>query len=616
MFPSIPVAPRLPDHRAASAFTLRLMAASLLCAALGFGVPARAADVTLNDLRYDLGIVTVQLPRIEVRGTALSESELRALLDPSRPGDAVERLARLEATSVRIPEFVVTQTVEGTAQVSRYRDVTLEDIRAGVIGRLRIASVAGDMRDGAKTAIRFSVGETMADAVDLPLGARVLTGSVPDPSKVALAPLYRSVSYRNYVVEMPGDGGRFTIDRVTGREAKARPGKEPLLASVRAITEMAEKQKGDGASKGDPTSGDLAAVGRMLGFMENFEYGVMDAEGIRGTFKGEKEQGTVEIAAIRFSDQAQSPGFAMSGIRFAAGPARFALDEFEMRDFSFREQVRAAVELLERGDVSALATEYSRLIPKLGSIRLKGMAIEAPDTTGPRNRQAPPALFRATLRSMEISVPEQVGGIPTALRFSAEELAAPLPTTSREQGVKDLLAMGYKDISLSWLADIAWQQASEKLDIKALNLSGKDMLTAKFSGQLSNVGKDAFSTDAALAQVAWLSAAAQALTVTVQNHGFFEKVMAREAAKANKQPDALRREWGMLAAVGLPAILGDSAGAKALTGAISRFVAKPGTLEIDLRARSASGIGVADAVAVMGAPQAIFDKIEVKARAE
>jgi hypothetical protein len=68
--------------------------------------------------------------------------------------------------------------------------------------------------------------------------------------------------------------------------------------------------------------------------------------------------------------------------------------------------------------------------------------------------------------------------------------------------------------------------------------------------------------------------------------------------------------------VGLPAILGDSDGAKALTGAIARFVARPGTLSIDLRSRSASGIGVADAVGVMGAPTEIFEKIEVQAKAE
>jgi hypothetical protein len=39
-------------------------------------------------------------------------------------------------------------------------------------------------------------------------------------------------------------------------------------------------------------------------------------------------------------------------------------------------------------------------------------------------------------------------------------------------------------------------------------------------------------------------------------------------------------------------------------------------LSIDLRARSASGIGVADAVGVMAAPKEIFDKIEVQAKAE
>jgi hypothetical protein len=606
---------RLAGRAMALALAFAAPAAALVAGSTAFSQPARAADVTLENLTYDLGLLKISVPRLDVRGTSLSASALRALLDPAAGGDVVARLGQLQAASASMPSVVITQDVSGTSQSTRFRDVVLADIRAGVIGSMKAAGASGEMNDASAGKMTFTSSEIGAEAVDLPLAARVLTTSVPNPEQVPMGLLYRSFGYSNYVIEMPMGLGKVSIARISGRDARARPGREPLLKTMRSVMDLAEKQNAAGAGKKDePSKAELAMIGQMFRMFENFEYGVMDAEGIKATFKADKNEGIFEIARMRFSDQEANPGFAISGLRAEAGPAKMALAEFEMRDFSFRNTVRAAIDMLDRGDVTALVTEYKRLIPKLGTIRLKGLAVEGPET-GQGRRNAAPQTFRASLKSFELGVAAQLDGIPTALKFAAEELAAPLPATSREQGVRDLIAMGYKDINLSWLADLAWQKDSRQIDVKALNVSAKDMLAASISGQIGNISAEAFSTDMALAQVAWLSAAAQRLTLNVQNFGGFEKILAQQAGRLNKTPDALRREWGTLAALALPALLGDSEGAKALTAAVSRFVARPGTLDVDIKARSPAGIGLADAVAVMGAPQALFDKIEVTASA-
>ncbi len=606
---------RLARHAVAIVLALAAPAAVLLASSLVISQPARAADVTLENLTYDLGLVRISVPKLDVRGTQLSESALRALLDPATGGDVVSRLVQLQATSASMPRVVVTQDIAGTKQATTFRDVVLSDIKAGVIGSMKAAGASGEMNDPVAGKMAFTAGAIGAEAVDLPLAARVLTTSVPNPEQVPMGLLYRSFGYSDYVIELPMGAGKVSIARIFGREAKARPGREPLLTTMRSVMDLAEKQNAAGTGKKDePSKAELAMIGQMFRLFENFEYGVMDAEGIKATFKADKNEGLFEIGRMRFSDQAANPGFAISQMRAEAGPAKMSLAEFEMRDFSFRNTIRAAIDMLDKGDVTALMTDYTRLIPKLGTIRLQGLAVEGPETGSPR-RTGPPQTFRASLKSFELGVASQLDGIPTALKFGAEELAAPLPTNSREQGVRDLIAMGYKDINLSWLADIAWQKDSRQIDVKALNVSAKDMLAASISGRIGNISAEAFSTDMALAQVAWLSAAAQQLTLNVQNFGGFEKILAREAGKANKTPDALRREWGALAALALPAILGDSDGAKALTAAVSRFAARPGTLDIDFKARSPGGIGLADAMAVMAAPQALFDKIEVTASA-
>ena len=71
----------------------------------------------------------------------------------------------------------------------------------------------------------------------------------------------------------------------------------------------------------------------------------------------------------------------------------------------------------------------------------------------------------------------------------------------------------------------------------------------------------------------------------------------------------------MMASLGLAAILGPSDAAKALTAAVSRFAARPGTLTIEASAKSASGLGLADVI-TLADPTEILDKIDLKANAE
>ena len=92
-------------------------------------------------------------------------------------------------------------------------------------------------------------------------------------------------------------------------------------------------------------------------------------------------------------------------------------------------------------------------------------------------------------------------------------------------------------------------------------------------------------------------------------------LLEQEARKKNKSVDDLRKEFGMAAATGVPAMLGNSGSAKAIGQAIARFVAKPGKLSISARTKDPAGLGIADLGSV-GQPGAILDKLEVTATAE
>jgi hypothetical protein len=132
---------------------------------------------------------------------------------------------------------------------------------------------------------------------------------------------------------------------------------------------------------------------------------------------------------------------------------------------------------------------------------------------------------------------------------------------------------------------------------------------------LGSVSKDVFSPDAALASVALIGATAKSLDVLVENRGLFERLISRDAAQKGKSPDEVRREYGMGAAIVVPVMLGGGAAAKAVGQAVARFVAKPGRLAVQIKAKDAAGLGVAD-FAGNPDPTTILDKVDVTATAE
>jgi hypothetical protein len=107
----------------------------------------------------------------------------------------------------------------------------------------------------------------------------------------------------------------------------------------------------------------------------------------------------------------------------------------------------------------------------------------------------------------------------------------------------------------------------------------------------------------------------KALEIKLDNLGLVDRYLAMEARKARKEPETLRREWGTMAALILPALLGDTDAAKAITAAVSRFVVSPKTLSIVASAKNPGGVGLADVIAA-GDPKAVLGKIDVKAIAE
>lgn len=597
----------------------RRFAASLALAllAMGMATGARAADHTLTNLTLEMGPFKVIIPKIEVRGTPLDLAGVTSLFDIKSSETAVARFSRLNAATIVIPELHLDQDIAGQKQRTTYKDTTATDIVAGRIGKMATAATTSLTNDKTLGVLSQKIGLTSAEGVDLAAGARFLTEAAKPGQKAEFETLYKTYDISDYSMDL-GDIGTVKVASIKGRDARVRQGTTPMLGALESFLSFAEKQnaataKGEKAK--DPDKDDLKVIGRIFEILENFEYGDMDATGTSATIKAPDGPLDIRVARVFFTDKADKGEFRIDGFDLKGGPVKAALASFSASGFSFTNTIRAFAEATQSADIeSALAANPLKYIPKLGSIKTSGLMVEAPVDTV-KDAAGKPEIQKLGLRASEVTIGAQKDGIPTAIKVMLDGLTMPISLRDRREGLKDILALGYKDIDLSMAVEGAWAEAKNEFAISNVSLAGVNMGRIALSGLLGNITKDVFSGDPALAQVALLGAAARRLDIKVEDKGLFARVLEREAKAKKKSVEDLRKEFGTVAAVGLPAMLGPSDGAKAIAAALSRFIARPGTLTLSASAKNPSGLGLADVIAVSD-PSAIFEKLDVKASAE
>lgn len=599
------------------------------------GAPARAADFQIDDVRIDLGKMALRIPKVTVKGSNLEKDAFLALFAPTANEPASVRAAKLTAAEISAPELTMEQSFGDQKQSTTYRDIRLTDIRDGKIGHGESASGSLTATGGKTGAMKGTLKRTAFDAFDLKQTVRVLTEkSAPGASEPYL-PLIGNFEQEGYDIDL-GQAGTMSIGRANGRNFAAKVGPEPMLEVIDKLGKAsAEVEKspdvapGDKAAKAldDEAHKRLALSG--LALFDTVEYGSGEVRDIvmhlvpparPGPAAGEKPRAEdkqrpedpidLKIARMAFGENTpEKSGFAMEELQFSSGAVKGRFDLIGYSGFSFADTFRELRILLAQPNPDLDTIDYRRFVPKIGTVRVSGIAIEAPPS--------PPAKepIKVALGSFELRGGEQLNGVPTSMGLTIDKLVAPIVATDANPAVKDLIAMGITSIDFSAKLDLAWDAVKNELGIKPLSFGAANLARIDANATLGNVTKDLFASDLALAQVAALGATARSVEIKLQNFGLVEKLIENEARKSKRKVEEVRQQYAMIASMGLAAILGPSDGAKTLASAVSRFVAKPGTLTVQASAKAASGLGLADVLTITQ-PAEVFDKIDIKADAQ
>ena len=91
-----------------------------------------------------------------------------------------------------------------------------------------------------------------------------------------------------------------------------------------------------------------------------------------------------------------------------------------------------------------------------------------------------------------------------------------------EDGLKELAALGYKELDLSWLTAASWNAATNELQLRELSMRGANMGSTNLRATIGGVTKDVFSADNAMAIVALLGATVKNADFRIENGGLVE----------------------------------------------------------------------------------------------
>ena len=569
----------------------------------GAALAQDASAIILEKVSVSIGPATYRMDRVEISGAGSGRAGFEALFDPASGVPLPERIAKVAAKQIAIPELVVEQQIGATSHRSVYRNVVASDVGQGQIGRLVIESGATETATPKEKA-SITHGRLATSNMNLGAMARLYVERA-GPQAVALTRLFGN--YEISDMRAVDDAGNSTsIARIQGQGMLARPTDDSWAGALSLVTAMAEI--------GDPSSEDLSRLLRAAADLAGaFEIQPMEATGIEFREKGRDATGHIARISYRGESGGQPSDLRVEKIEIKEGDQGGArIETMAITGFSFRptlEGLKATnVEELKDLDRGALR----KLLPQMGTVRLSGLDFDAPSRDGSDMSGA--KRIRFTLKDLEFGIDPPTAGSPAGLRFAMTNLAFPVPQDSDDKTLQPLLALGYSALDLSLRASAAWNEPAREIVVREVAAEGLDIGSVSLRGVLGNISPDILEENGLQAMVALAAARAKSLELTIENRGLFDRYVEKEARGQKKTPEAIRKEYSAALGLALPIMLGNSAKAKSLAKAVGSFIAKPGRLSITARAKSPEGVALADFGDLQ--PNAIFDQVDVTAAAE
>jgi hypothetical protein len=539
------------------------------------GLAARAdTGAPPEGLVVEIGAMVFSIPRLTVEGGTLTGAELARLADPKDKTPLDERLARVTAKRIAIPE--IRGESKAGERVTRfvYKDVVLEDVANGRIGALRAASLEQSVKGGGG-AVEARYTNLSAKGVDPRQFAHVLAFA-RESDKEEAKTIEEEAAIERVSFNFPDAGIEIHAGAVTALGLRARALAEPPLAGAP-----------DAAAT--PEQGAMLAL-TALGAMELGAFGAREVVVTGRGAPGEKPY------AVKFGR--------LTLDKIADAKAR----EASIEDFTLDSADGGHVALRRlalRGlDFNALLAPGEARTWRLDRAEAEGVVADLPDT-GADGR------VKFEIGALGADFANYREGVATKFAVRLNRLKADLAARGESPAAHFFMALGYRDISLSGELAGVWREEARAFEIERARVDAKDMGAVTLQASFGNVGVSVFSPSPIVSRAAMLTATVTRLEATVEGSGLIDRMLAEEARSSGGDVARLRADYARDAGAAITASLEDSEKARRIGEAVTKFLNHPTRLRIKLT--SPKGVGAVDLG--LKRPGEILNELEVEAEA-
>ena len=434
---------------------------------------AQSGGVTADDIRIELDKTVFTIPHLTAEGSALSGADLKGIFDAAQPGTLEDRLAKLSARMLSAPELTIAPAdpeVAAKQGVLTVRNIVLTDVTAGKIKSLSAdgASVAGGTAP--ETKATFDIGKMAAASLDVPLMVKIIQGSRTEPD-APLSPVYDSFSIASIkFVETAPDPQTFEFGAIEGSGLRARP----LLVPFSEFSARLDKAK-EGTASEDERARNTELTIDALKSVSIGHLGLHDiAFGESG--KEKPISFTCSTISLDANDVLRIGSFVVDKVAVSSpdvvmSVARFALEGVDQSGLPDLLKQNGA--LLEPG---ADLSHIQALAPKLSTIALSGMHVEAPAKTEDGN-SADGNQYVFDIPVVEFKVGGYTGNMASDAT-SRIEVIYDVAKTAPNDGLRSLAKAGFGHLDVTAETAIKWNADKHEFKFDRLAFVAKDLADA------------------------------------------------------------------------------------------------------------------------------------------
>ncbi|WP_174801255.1 hypothetical protein [Martelella limonii] len=564
--------------------------------------------IEASDLSFKSELYDVTVPNLKVENAGLNR-EFLAAMDENSALTPAERVERISAGQITIPQIDAKQNIEGIAQTTTYSDVVLKDIVNGHVGsyaagemRAQVTPPTGEDAPALPLSTTISIESIEGQDIDGPFLARIYTETSAGEDKNEPRLVYGPVSAKNFVMTMDEESISYGALKSSG--FWMRLPEVPFFETVQALQESAQTQ--------DMTDEQKQRLGlQVLSLIDTISKGDMEVSDMRVTSSEEPDMSfKIDRMAVAMDELVFDTE--VEGVDIRAGDDFFTLQKATSSGFSFVPTMEAVRALIEAGPEGQDRLEVSAFMPAFGTITMTDYAVSAtPDT---ENGFGVDETLEMSLKDFSVVFDEPFKGIPTGIHFAMDQLKIKL-TDEKNEAVQIFRKMGYEEVTMSENIALRWDRAEKQLAIEDITLSGEDIGSISLAATIGNFGEEFFSGDKDLVQAAAFALTVHEISMELENDGLFSRALKLYADdKGISEGDA-----ASIVALTLSVAaesLGDDQTILPVIDAVSAFIADPKTLAIAIKAKSDQGIGMPALMTAAMAPASLLQQVDISASAE